>query len=127
MGKKIEDKALDRIINEMVEAVENSKDEIFYIGEESRMEYEQLLADLQLTKEKVGDMIKEGDQLEQKVRYSKMRLSDVSRDFDRYSEERSGKCTSRPISCKLSCACPVKRKSFCGNAVMSSADCRGWN
>ncbi|AIF68044.1 sensor histidine kinase [Terribacillus saccharophilus] len=87
MGKKIEDKALDRIINEMVEAVENSKDEIFYIGEESRMEYEQLLADLQLTKEKVGDMIKEGDQLEQKVRYSKMRLSDVSRDFDRYSEE----------------------------------------
>ncbi|PAE09047.1 histidine kinase [Terribacillus saccharophilus] len=87
MGKKIEDKALDRIINEMVEAVENSKDEIFYIGEESRMEYDQLLADLQLTKEKVGDMIKEGDQLEQKVRYSKIRLSDVSRDFDRYSEE----------------------------------------
>ncbi|VVM33501.1 sensor histidine kinase [Terribacillus sp. AE2B 122] len=87
MGKKIEDKALDRIINEMVEAVENSKDEIFYIGEESRMEYEQLLADLQLTKEKVADMIKEGDQLEQKVRYSKIRLSDVSRDFDRYSEE----------------------------------------
>jgi two-component system, NarL family, sensor histidine kinase DegS len=87
MAKKIEDKALDSIINEMVEAVENSKDEIFYIGEESRMEYEQLLADLQLTKEKVADMIKEGDQLEQKVRYSKMRLSDVSRDFDRYSEE----------------------------------------
>lgn len=87
MGKKIEDKALDRIITEMVEAVENSKDEIFYIGEESRMEYEQLLADLQLTKEKVADMIKEGDQLEQKVRYSKIRLSDVSRDFDRYSEE----------------------------------------
>lgn len=29
MGRKIEDKALDRIINEMVEAVENSKDEIF--------------------------------------------------------------------------------------------------
>ncbi|MFP7171061.1 sensor histidine kinase [Terribacillus sp. 7520-G] len=87
MGRKIEDKALDRIINEMVEAVENSKDEIFYIGEESRMEYEQLLTDLQLTKEKVADMIKEGDQLEQKVRYSKMRLSDVSRDFDRYSEE----------------------------------------
>lgn len=51
------------------------------------MEYEQLLTDLQLTKEKVADMIKEGDQLEQKVRYSKMRLSDVSRDFDRYSEE----------------------------------------
>jgi two-component system, NarL family, sensor histidine kinase DegS len=87
MAKKIEDKALDSIITEMVEAVENSKDEIFYIGEESRMEYEQLLADLQLTKEKVADMIKEGDQLEQKVRYSKMRLSDVSRDFDRYSEE----------------------------------------
>ncbi|QXE00973.1 sensor histidine kinase [Terribacillus sp. DMT04] len=87
MAKKIEDKALDSIISEMVEAVENSKDEIFYIGEESRIEYEQLLADLQLTKEKVADIIKVGDQLEQKVRYSKMRLSDVSRDFDRYSEE----------------------------------------
>ncbi|SNZ05098.1 two-component system, NarL family, sensor histidine kinase DegS [Terribacillus aidingensis] len=87
MAKKIEDKALDSIIKEMVEAVENSKDEIFYIGEESRIEYEQLLADLQLTKEKVAEIIKVGDQLEQKVRYSKMRLSDVSRDFDRYSEE----------------------------------------
>ncbi|WP_096269361.1 sensor histidine kinase [Paucisalibacillus globulus] len=87
MAVKTRDKDLDYILDEMVDVVENSKDEIFNISEEARSEHEQLLRELEYTKEKVLDYIEDGDKLEQNVRYSRKRLSEVSKYFDRYSEE----------------------------------------
>lgn len=86
MAQKISDTALDYVINEMIEVVENSKDEIFNISEEARSEHEHLVKELKETKEKVIRHIDDGDQLEQKVRYSRQRLAEVSKYFDRYSE-----------------------------------------
>lgn len=86
MVKKISESALDFIINEMIEVVENSKDEIFNISEEARKEHEHLVRELKITKAKVAKHIEDGDQLEQKVRYSRQRLAEVSRHFDRYTE-----------------------------------------
>jgi len=86
MVKKISESALDFIINEMIEVVENSKDEIFNISEEARKEHEHLVRELKITKVKVAKHIEDGDQLEQKVRYSRQRLAEVSRYFDRYTE-----------------------------------------
>jgi len=85
--KKFGDKALDHIIHEMVDTVTNSKDEIFQIGEESRNEYEKLDKELKETKREVCSLIDEGDKLEQKVRFSRMRLSEVSKQFQKYSED----------------------------------------
>ncbi|TQS74838.1 sensor histidine kinase [Ornithinibacillus gellani] len=84
---KPKEKALDYIIDEMVEVVEKSKDEIFNISEEARVEHEELRRELRETKESVLVHIDEGDQLEQRVRYSRQRLSEVSKYFDRYSEQ----------------------------------------
>jgi len=86
MVKRISESALDFIINEMVEVVENSKDEIFNISEEARKEHEHLVRELKITKVKVAKHIEDGDQLEQKVRYSRQRLAEVSKHFDRYTE-----------------------------------------
>ncbi|MFA1821334.1 sensor histidine kinase [Virgibacillus oceani] len=86
MVKRISESALDFIINEMIEVVENSKDEIFNISEEARKEHEHLVRELKITKVKVAKHIEDGDQLEQKVRYSRQRLAEVSRHFDRYTE-----------------------------------------
>ncbi|MBP2256783.1 sensor histidine kinase [Virgibacillus alimentarius] len=86
MRKKIDEKTLDHIVEEMVSMVENSKDEIFNIGEEARREHENLLLELQDTKEKVSHHIDNGDKLEQQVKSFKKRLSVVSKHFDRYSE-----------------------------------------
>ncbi|ALX50341.1 sensor histidine kinase [Lentibacillus amyloliquefaciens] len=86
MSQKLEDTALDYIIDEMVDVVQNSKDEIFNIGEEARNEYEQLQKELQEIREKVISHLGKGDELEQKVRYSRQRLSEVSKEFDHYSE-----------------------------------------
>ena len=86
MAQRISDTALDYVIDEMIEVVENSKDEIFNISEEARKEHEYLVRELKETKEKVIRHINDGDQLEQKVRYSRQRLAEVSKYFDRYSE-----------------------------------------
>ncbi|WP_394218425.1 sensor histidine kinase [Halobacillus trueperi] len=85
--QKTGDIALDHIIGEMVDTVTNSKDEIFQIGEESRNEFEKLNSELAETKKQVISLIDEGDKLEQKVRFSRMRLSEVSKQFQKYSEE----------------------------------------
>ncbi|UJL45352.1 histidine kinase [Virgibacillus sp. NKC19-16] len=86
MAQKLSEKALDYVINEMIDVVENSKDEIFNISEESRKEHEHLVRELKETKEKVIQHITNGDQLEQKVRFSRRRLAEVSKYFDRYTE-----------------------------------------
>lgn len=84
---KIGEKALDSIIGEMIDTVTNSKDEIFEIGEQSRTEFEQLNTELKETKTQVVEIIDEGDKLERQVRFSRMRLSEVSKHFDKYSED----------------------------------------
>lgn len=87
MAQKVTEKALDYVIDEMIEVVENSKDEIFNISEEARSEHEHLARELKETKEKVIQHIDNGDTLEQKVRFSRQRLAEVSKYFDRYGED----------------------------------------
>ncbi|MGY0693520.1 sensor histidine kinase [Virgibacillus sp. FSP13] len=87
MVRKTSEKALDTVIDEMIDVVENSKDEIFNISEAARSDYEELQRELTETKEKVLKHIDDGDKLQQKVRFSRQRLSEVSKYFDRYSED----------------------------------------
>src|SRR5699024_3495025 len=86
MVLKTLEKALDTVIDEMIDVVENSKDEIFNSSEAARTDYEALEKELTITKEKVTKHIDDGDKLQQKVRYSRQRLSEVSKYFDHYSE-----------------------------------------
>jgi len=84
---KLSDKALDQIIEEMIKVVENSKDEIFNLTEEARTEYEHLVVELDETKDKVAQHIKNGDNLELELKRSRKKLAEVSKDFNHYSEE----------------------------------------
>jgi len=80
-------KALDNVIEEVTHVVENSREEIFEIAEDARMEYEHLNDELADIQKKVVLYIEEGDQLERRVRLSRQHLSEVSKHFDRYSED----------------------------------------
>lgn len=84
--KKIDEKSLDKIIEEMVEVVENSKDEIYQITEESREEYQLLSEQLEVIQKEVKTIIKESDQLEHMEKLSRNRLAIVSENFNKYSE-----------------------------------------
>ncbi|GGK02968.1 signal transduction histidine-protein kinase/phosphatase DegS [Lentibacillus kapialis] len=86
MAQKLEEKALDHVIDDIIGMVQNSKDEIFSISEEAREEYDQLYKELQETKEQVAKHISDGDELEQKVQFSRQRLAEVSKEFDHHTE-----------------------------------------
>jgi len=85
-NKLFDAKQLDKIVEKVIDTVHNSKDEIFQIGEQSRQEHERLLEELEQTKELVNQIIHEGDKLEVQTRLARQRLSDVNRNFTRYTE-----------------------------------------
>ncbi len=80
------ERALDQIIEEMVSVVKNSKNEIFNISEEARHNHETLQIELNETKQLVLQYIDEGDKAENSLQASRIRLAEVSRYFDRYTE-----------------------------------------
>ncbi|MCI2253028.1 sensor histidine kinase [Domibacillus sp. PGB-M46] len=80
-------KLLDTILDKMVETVDQSKGQIFSIAEQSRVDYEALLKELQQIKSQIHSSIVEQEALERKVKMARKRLSEVSRDFSVHSEE----------------------------------------
>ncbi|WP_100332380.1 sensor histidine kinase [Bacillus xiapuensis] len=78
---------LDTILEKMIVTVDQSKGEIFAIAEQSRSEYETLLAELNSIRHQVHQIITEQDGLEVSVKLARKRLSEVSKHFHTYSEE----------------------------------------
>lgn len=84
--KKFDTKALDLILEKMIETVGDSKDEIFRIGEQCRTDFESITDELTEIKRNVAQIINEGDKLDIQVRAARKRLSEVSQHFKDYSE-----------------------------------------
>ncbi|MGP7818550.1 sensor histidine kinase [Niallia sp. 01092] len=84
--KKFDTKALDFILEKMIETVGSSKEEIFRIGEQCRQDYETLTEELKEIKALVLQTIDQGDKLEIQSRFARKRLSEVSQHFKEYSE-----------------------------------------
>ncbi|MDA1476569.1 histidine kinase [Bacillus sp. CLL-7-23] len=84
---KMDSKVLDSIIMKMLKTVDGSKDEVFQIGEQSRQQYEGLVEELKQIKQQVNEVIDLGDRLEVYARHARNRLSEVSRNFHKFSEE----------------------------------------
>src|SRR5690625_1636871 len=80
-------KSLDYIINQMTEVVEKSQDEILLISEQTEKEYIALQEELARTKILVKEYIKKSDEFEKKVRASRKRLSEVSKQFGSHNEQ----------------------------------------
>mgnify|MGYP001184923105 CR=1 FL=1 len=85
--KYFDTKALDEILENMIETVNNSKQEIFQIGEQCRKDTESIYEELKKIQEMVASIIKEEDELEERVRFARKRLAEVSKNFHKYSEE----------------------------------------
>lgn len=79
-------KELDQIVKSTIEAVEKSKGQIFDIYEASRREMEHLQRDVERLKQQTAEIIFKVDDIEKRERRSRLRLMEVSRDFQRYSE-----------------------------------------
>ncbi|WP_458411840.1 sensor histidine kinase [Schinkia sp. CFF1] len=87
MSLKLDEKALDRILDSMIQTVSNSKKEVIEISEQSRQEYEILTKELLVTKLEVTEVIDKGDRLQAQEKMARQRLAVVSKNFNQYSEE----------------------------------------
>lgn len=84
--KKFDTKTLDKILEKMIDTVGDSKNEIFRIGEQCRNDFETLSDELGSVKKMVVKVIDEGDLLDGRARLARNRLSDVSVNFQKFSE-----------------------------------------
>lgn len=80
-------KALDRIIKETLEAIEHSKVQIYDIAENTRVEITRVAQELIDIKNETGEIISHVDILEVKEKNARIRLMEVSKDFNRYTEK----------------------------------------
>ncbi|PSL48560.1 two-component system sensor histidine kinase DegS [Salsuginibacillus halophilus] len=79
--------SLDQIIEQMLSTVEESKEQIFEISEQSRQEYETLTQELEQVQAQVGETIDRVDALEKNARLARNRLAAMSKDFTDYSND----------------------------------------
>ncbi|MBD0384191.1 sensor histidine kinase [Paenibacillus sedimenti] len=79
--------AIDRVIKNAINVMESSKYQIFEIAETSRLEKEALNRELEEIQEETSVTIDLVDKLEKEYKRSRIRLTEVSRDFNKYREE----------------------------------------
>lgn len=79
--------AIDRVIKNAIQVMEDSKYQMFEILETSRDELVSLNQELKQVLKETTETLEKVDQLELNYRRSRIRLTEVSRDFVRYKEE----------------------------------------
>lgn len=85
--KNIKTQSLDIILETMISTVGESKDEVFEIEEQCRRDFETLTKELEDIRVRVAFVITENDLLDKKARFARKRLSEVSRNFSKFSEQ----------------------------------------
>ena len=79
--------AIDRVIKNTIEVMESSKYQIFEILQVARDELAALTRELKRVMEETEETLKKVDKLELDYHRSRIRLTEVSRDFVRYTEK----------------------------------------
>ncbi|NLO89985.1 MAG: histidine kinase [Clostridia bacterium] len=79
--------ALDRILKETIENIKKSQHQLFDIAETARKEYERVKSELEEVKKRTRMIIDQVDSLVMKEKLARVRLAQVSKNFQRYGEE----------------------------------------
>ncbi|MFW6022731.1 MAG: sensor histidine kinase [Halanaerobiaceae bacterium] len=80
------DKSLDTVLKKTVEILEDSKRDIFSIGESTRKEQDEIKSELEEIRDEIEDVQKEVARLQRKSQQERIRLMKVSSDFYNFSE-----------------------------------------
>ncbi|MWC27200.1 sensor histidine kinase [Paenibacillus sp. MMS18-CY102] len=85
MDTRIQD--INNVISNAISVMEDSKVQIFEICESARKELQALEQELNAVLREAAEVIEKVDQLEQKYRLARIRLTEVSRDFVTFNEQ----------------------------------------
>lgn len=86
-NQKLSVKLMDEIINKTITTIQVGKLEIFEIAEITRKELQELELKLKSLKQQATRLISQVDELEKKYYDSRIRLAEVSKNFDSFSDE----------------------------------------
>jgi len=86
-GYKFDIAKLDSIIKRTIDAINNTKNEIYDIAEGARRECKRLEEELQQLKNQVNELVSTVEKMENELKESKKWLAHVNKYYDRYSEE----------------------------------------
>lgn len=100
---------LDKIIKKAIEAINNSKTEIYDIAESSRRECKRLDEELEMLKQQVIELMAEVEVLEVALRDSKRRLMLINKNFENYSQQELKDAYEKADNLRVELA--VKRES----------------
>ncbi|MCX7923423.1 MAG: sensor histidine kinase [Clostridia bacterium] len=84
---KLDVSKLDKIIKKTIEAIDNSKSEIYDIAESARRECKKLEEELKQLKQQVKELIDSVEVIENELKESKRKLMLVNRNHEKYSEQ----------------------------------------
>ncbi|MDF2535001.1 MAG: degS [Bacillales bacterium] len=85
--KMINNAQLDTILSKMIGTVEESKNQIFDINEQSRQFYQDLMKELELLRAEISEIIDTEELLHKKLKSARQYLSHVSSNFYQYTEK----------------------------------------
>lgn len=86
-GQKFDVAKLDKIIKKTIEAINNSKQEIYDIAESARKECKRLEDELYQLKQQVKELIETVEVLEAELKESKRKLMLANKNFNRFGQE----------------------------------------
>ncbi|GFN32666.1 sensor histidine kinase [Paenibacillus xylaniclasticus] len=78
---------INKVINNAIRVMEDSKVQIFEICESARQELQALELELENVMKETGEVIEKADELEYQYRLARIRLTEVSRDFVKFDEQ----------------------------------------
>ncbi len=78
---------LEEIVQDVVDTVERAREDIYFLADQARREYTRLAGELMELKQEVDEVIRMVEECEKEEKKSRRRLMEVSRDFDKYTEE----------------------------------------
>ncbi len=84
---KVDLRYLEEIVREVVDTVERAREDIYYLADQARREYTRLASELAELRLEVSEVIRMVEECEKEEKKARRRLVEVSRDFEKYTEE----------------------------------------
>lgn len=109
---KLDIAQMDKIIKKTIEAINNSKNEIYDIAESARRESKKLEEELQELKQQVKELIETVEMLEAELRESKKKLMLVNKNFTKYPEDELKKAYEKADNLRIELAVKREQEQF---------------
>lgn len=93
--------SLERIISETLQAIEKNKNQIYDIAENARSESERIKGELQEIQRQIMFTIDKVDNLERNEKNARIRLMEISRNFQKFTEEDMRKAYDKASSLQI--------------------------